>query len=88
MNWSRGLFRGWVVVSVLWLATVGAAFAAAWIEAASWDAVAPRVVAETAAERRDRLMGWAALALAPPAALLALGLVGAWVARGFRGGAP
>jgi hypothetical protein len=43
--------------------------------------------AEAAAVRRDRLRRWAALALTPPAALLALGLAGTWVARGFRGAA-
>lgn len=49
-----------------------------------------RAIADARKRRRinatDRLQGFALVAFAPPAFILALGIVGGWIVRGFRNG--
>ena len=71
LNLQRGLMRTWVVLSALWLALVAGLFLAGFLQ-------------ESFGVGR-RLLGVAALA--PPATVLALGLMLGWVVKGFQQGA-
>ena len=71
LNLQRGLMRTWVVLSALWLALVAGLFLAGFLQESFGVGL--------------RLLGVAALA--PPATVLALGLMLGWVVKGFQQGA-
>lgn len=68
LNLQRGLLRTWVAVSALWIAFVAGLFVAGYLE-------------ERFGLVGLRLLGVAALT--PPMAVLAVGLLVAWVVKGF-----
>jgi hypothetical protein len=82
----RGLFRLWLVLSVLWIAGVG--IYAWWsfpTEVPPWAASSPSEVASLLAEdRRSAIWEASLLAVLPPAFVLALGSALVWAFRGFR----
>src|SRR6266545_2014516 len=72
----RGLFRLWLVLSVLWIGGVGVM---------TWPAFDP----DAYLEGRPQPIRWSAaeaalLSFAPPAFMLALGSALVWAFRGFR----
>lgn len=73
LNWRRGMFRLWILVSVAWMMGWVIFFAIEFIngESSSRDFMAVTVV----------LFG-------PPIALLLLGLATRWAFRGFEGDPP
>jgi len=71
MNWKRGLFRAWLVLSVLWCAF------GFWL-------ASDCIVDDTCSAGR---LGAIAFVLSVPAAVFLLGLALLWVGRGFRVGA-
>lgn len=72
MNVSRGLFRVWLVVTILWAIVTGLFLGKAF-------------VAPESSIRWAALAYWLILASVPPALLFALGWVLLWVSRGFGG---
>ena len=94
MNFARGIFRLWAVITLVWVASM------TWI---AWDEITFQPHKEAAsssdpnawwlnsptsppADTTDESGNIAALKLAfgPPALLLLLGLAGMWVVRGFK----
>ena len=71
MNWRRGLLRLWVGASAIWMLCVGVLGVASLI-AKHW----------TVGLWDTEL--FAAYVLIPPLAVLLLGLIGGWIARGFK----
>jgi len=69
---TRGLFRLWLVLSVLWIGVVGLAFWRTALRIAD-PAVAAFVLTEVLP-----------LALVPPVFVLALGAALVWAFKGFR----
>ena len=90
---ARGLFRLWLVLSVLWISGVGVV---TWqtFPVADWVAVPPSpgelqsIEDANAAIQRaaieNAVQSAVVLALVPPAFLLALGSALIWAIRGFR----
>jgi hypothetical protein len=72
MNWPRGLFRLWVGASAIWLLCVGVI------------GVVSLVAKHWALSIADAGL-FAAYVVIPPLAVVALGLLGLWIARGFNG---
>ena len=71
LNLQRGLFRTWVALSALWIASVTGLFLAGYLE------------------EKFGLVGLRSLsmvALAPPTVVLAVGMMVAWVVKGFSSG--
>jgi hypothetical protein len=111
MRIARGLFRFWVVASILWIALVAGMTWQAW-PVDDWTIPKPpfdpdaylagkpqfdpskpfsdgkqtyaNSKAYVEAEQRDALMKGAAISVAPPVAILILGMSLIWVVRGFR----
>ena len=100
MRIARGLFRLWLVLSVLWIAGVGIV-TWQWLPADKiiWPGDPPRAVFDPNyyladrskpylksrdIERREAVHFAVVLALLPPAFLLALGSALLWVFRGFQ----
>jgi hypothetical protein len=97
---ARGLFRLWLVLSVLWIAGVGImtwqTFPSGpkWVpvEAPPWAEPAERqefnpdkyLTSKLIEERHSAIWHASLLALPPPTFVLALGLALAWAFRGFR----
>lgn len=77
MNLKRGFFRLWVTAAALWIA------AATWI---AWDDLLgqPWTISWGSAEPTTHSLSAAALIVLPPIAVLFLGYMSTWVARGFR----
>ena len=94
MRIARGLFRLWVVASILWVLFVSVMTWQTWPldEERSGMTSAPTNDPEfeawkaknRIAERRDALVKGAVIAFTPPVAVLLLGMSLMWVARGFR----
>jgi hypothetical protein len=95
VNWKRGFLRLWVIVSLLWLVVVtGFAFLAASKQEERIRQSAPAEIAECefcefpAVEYETvwRMPPWWVLVVAAgvPLLLLAVGVAGYWVARGFK----
>jgi hypothetical protein len=87
MAWriARGLFRLWLVLSVLWVAGVG--IYAWWsfpMEVPPWAASVPGAESLLAEDRRSAIWDASLLAVLPPAFVLALGSALVWAFRGFR----
>jgi len=97
---ARGLFRLWLVLSVLWIAGVGIV---TWqwlpVDKIIWPGDPPPAVFDPGyyladhskpyvvsrdIERREAIHFAVVLALLPPALLLALGSALLWVFRGFQ----
>jgi hypothetical protein len=84
---ARGLFRLWLVLSVLWIGGVVLAkwstlISADWgeiLNVAPWEEVPPWIFYQ-----RKAIWSAALLAFVPPALLLAFGSALAWAFRGFR----
>ena len=96
---ARGLFRLWLVLSVLWIAGVGVVTWGTFVypevvvceevEAPAPGSCLPRSVVlelqpEWDKDRRAAFQFALLLALVPPAFLLALGSALVWAFRGFR----
>ena len=71
MNWQRGLFRLWVGAAAIWMLCVGV-LGVVSLSVKHWT------VGILDAEL------FAAYVVIPPLAVLLLGLIGVWIARGFR----
>lgn len=95
MNWKRGLFRAWIVLTALWLT--------GWLAFAWLDPGIPSLMrdCEEAREHTLKALGDAAVAqcvrtweekrteflrnaLVPPILLLIVGVLAHWIVRGFR----
>jgi hypothetical protein len=102
MNWSRGLFRAWVLLSVVW---VGIVLVATWLLLPQEATVLlphsnpndPLADIVTDRWTTVNLTAWegimaihpaavAASALMPPTVFWAIGWVDLWIGRGFRRG--
>ena len=98
MLWRRGLFRLWVVISVLWLIVAGAFATMDWrnhqmpiepqyckeIEPPERVANCEKSQAEGRVEVASRRQITVAVVFAPPLVTLVLGLALWWVEIGFR----
>lgn len=101
VNWGRGLFRIWMVISAIWVAIIflnvqglgllTEALARAIYPSASCIQQLPKLglnpfdcFASADAAERWRAFGVEGFAL--PISLLIAGLIGRWIARGFRHG--
>ncbi len=99
MNWRRGLFRLWLIATVAWLLVVGGlllpndialVFKLRHIDSSySCEDHDPcDLIEANLAKRRalaeKRLMRNTPRILAPPAVLFILGVIGFWIAAGFR----
>jgi len=91
MNWRRGLFRLWVIVSVAWVAVayilidpIQAPNQAKIAEAMRQNYSPDQITAYLSGLRRDRLIDFGALAMVPPTLILIAGAIGFWVVVGFR----
>jgi hypothetical protein len=92
MQIGRGLFRLWVVASVLWVLVVGVMTWQTWpAQTDFFDAfkstppdtdTPPWAKPDPGA--RDELISASYIAVAPPVAALILGMSLLWVVRGFR----
>jgi hypothetical protein len=69
MNWRRGLFRVWVLVSAAWMM--------------SWGIYLVINVVRDGITSRE-LFVWPILLIGPPVALLIFGLAAGWAFRGFK----
>jgi hypothetical protein len=68
MNWRRGLFRVWVLFTVLWCGYVGLVAYSSWNDASrgiDWWFYLP-------------------IAIGVPALVFVLGWLGFWIEKGFR----
>jgi hypothetical protein len=87
---ERGLFRLWLVLSVLWIGGVGVVTWPAFDPAKLWEhPYTGYFDPEAYLEDRPQPEGWyavqaAVLSFAPPVFVLALGSALMWVVRGFR----
>jgi hypothetical protein len=97
---ARGLFRLWLVLSVLWIGGVGIvtwySLPPAYENPKSWGAVAVEkenttefnpdeyLAFKAAEERHSAIWHASLLAVLPPAFVLALGSAFVWAFRGFR----
>jgi len=79
MNWSRGLFRIWVAVSVLWVIYVSVFLYLGRLENPAWPS-APHGLPDWIVPIAVFLA-----MVAVPAGLLIVGSVCLWIGRGFRG---
>jgi hypothetical protein len=83
---ARGLFRLWLVLTVLWIGGVG--IYAWWsfpMEVPPWAAFESEVASFVLAEdRRSAIWDASLRAFLPPAFVLALGSALMWAFRGFR----
>jgi hypothetical protein len=77
MNWSRGLFRLWTFLTVLWIIAV-LIFTLNYFSSPFW---ADENVRRTL--MRGQVWAFVMLAVIPPAVLSVSGWVCLWVARGF-----
>jgi len=80
MNWSRGLFRIWVAVSVLWVIFVGVYLYASWLEDPAWPHT-PHGLPEV---WFIPIFYFLAI-VGVPAGLFIVGRVCLWIGRGFCG---
>jgi hypothetical protein len=79
MKWGRGLLRLWAVASAIWFAYIANKFDFVGVIDELWHP--PPQVTVTATE----VFGLIALfGFGLPFAVLILGLMGAWILRGFR----
>lgn len=74
MNWKRGLFKVWIIFSILWVGAI------TWV--AYHDLVAPGQAAARGVPVGTVLMIYAGLAIGPVVGTLVLWIVGAWAAAG------
>ena len=78
MNWSRGLFRLWVLFAALWVAGCGL-YSIAYFSSPFWvSADVGRALLLT------QITAFVGMAVIPPAMLFAIGFALLWAARGFR----
>jgi hypothetical protein len=77
MTWGCGLFRLWVVLSVVWVLLVGVVIDLEWLERRT---LRPDTLSFDAYD----LAEVAIFAIVPPAGVLALGAALFWAARGFK----
>jgi hypothetical protein len=77
MNWRRGLFRLWLVSSVVWCAGVG------WLAYASWSDIQKNTFADLIP---FPWLSYVVTAIGAPAISFALGWSCLWIAAGFRRG--
>ena len=90
MNWSRGLWRAWVLFSALWIVGVGLHYWW-WLQTTTWHFSQPDITRVPKAEF-DAIVGqvrWiqqqhVGAAIAAPLAVLVIGAGVLWVVRGFR----
>jgi len=94
ITWGRGLFRAWLLVTVLWIGFAG------WIEistAPPFDPSKPYNIIEPNGTERDgiidpfakppppkSMLSTAGVFVGPPVIVLIFGLALWWVIRGFR----
>jgi hypothetical protein len=79
MKWGRGFFRLWAAGSAIWFAYIASKFD--FVGVIDELRHSPSQVTVTAAE----VFGLIALfGFGPPLAILIVGLMGAWILRGFR----
>lgn len=76
MNWRRGLFRAWAMISAMWIALWAALSYLHLYEL--FDTGSPRAW--------PRVWDTVATMTIPPLILLGLGLAAFWVVRGFQAG--
>ena len=92
MNWRRGLFRLWLVLSLCWIAGVGVY---AWTQEPGLSSLQFGYEIASSPEKQNEreIVGglnaalakrYVAYVLLPPLITLALGLVGAWVVTAFE----
>lgn len=91
MNWNRGLFRAWLVISVLWLSYSGWLWysACGWGGGVLWCPVGggrPFVAVEYTYPFEAWRMCKEVLTF--PLLLLVGGFIALWIARGFRATGP
>lgn len=72
MDWSRGLFRAWLVAAILWVLGTGVLAVGAMIN-----------TADGAMRLRDLREGLVMMCV-PPFGLLGIGALALWAAKGFR----
>jgi hypothetical protein len=96
MNWKRGFFRVWLVLSLAWMAYVGIMFGPSILDPirdpgerakTSWtweEAQSPNLRAPPTNLILARFWSVSALAMSPPIAMLLGGLATAWIFFGFR----
>ncbi len=100
MTWRRGLFRLWLAASVCWIVWIGWLAADKWWVSRQIEAGLPplppgfsqvcdlrnnRCATELTRSATGSYLIWA---FGPSAAALAIGVVGNWVADGFKGAKP
>lgn len=94
MNWTKGLFRAWVVVSVIWVALVGVISVATWPAPWELDPIVKDLIPELEEAREElqtenrykilwHLGSTASAGVVPPILLLLFGWGLLWTARGF-----
>jgi hypothetical protein len=99
MSIRRGLLRLWIAVSVFWVVVIGTIVGPPILSSYEWlqsDACKP-ATSENKAKGllsdadfglcdtpKDSIISGASTLLAPPLALLAVGLVTGWVVSGFK----
>lgn len=88
MNWNRGLFRTWVVLSAIWVVYVAGDAWVDWQAQHTFDSSTARPLsageAKVDTNSSFSFWGYAQNALEPPVCLLLVGLAGIWVTRGFK----
>jgi len=76
MNWQRGLFRLWLVASVIWVALMSLA--------AYQKVIIPRLNGASSHPIGTDVAHFFGVALGPVVAVLALGMISGWIISGFR----
>jgi hypothetical protein len=88
MNWVRGLFRSWAVISLLWILVAGAIQWTNLTGYRTYDVAGASKAGYSAEEINSylwsRQLHAATWIAAPPIGLLLLGLMATWAIRGFR----
>jgi hypothetical protein len=90
MNWRRGLFRAWIVLSILWMLCILLAYLVLPEQSVLSDAEFLNATNESdvrqilTAHHRTSQWEFALGAIVPPLGALALGLAAFWVGKGFR----
>lgn len=93
MRIARGFFRLWVVLSVLWVGTIGTITWQNLLDSRQvklvssddppWDQPPPGSVEKTTLTRSENIRHGAELAVLPPLIVLAIGTAFGWTFRGF-----
>ena len=89
MNYTRGFLRLWAVLGVCWIVAMTLILKDdLWLLKPDGDWIDVRTKALVMVPNWSARIKAAVWTLLPPAMLLLLGFVMAWIARGFRSSAP